>query len=170
VKRRALTIVIVATILLAAQAGAVHLKPTLRHNSHCTTDEHVIFNCTVKAAKIVSLCASKDLSKDKGYLQYRFGLPGKLELEFPKTRTGTQAQFHYTHYFRYQVDLTEINFSIDGNDYQIFDTYNGEEKPVVSEEGVAVTPAGSDKEARFLCRGRAKSDYSSLPDVLASDQ
>ena len=115
----------------------------LQANSLCAKDERIIFSCVTKrAAKIVSLCASKDLTNDRGYLQYRFGLPAKIELEFPKNRQGTQPQFHYSHYFRYQVDLTEINFTIDGYDYQIFDTYNGEEKPKISEQGVNVTVPG----------------------------
>jgi hypothetical protein len=67
--------------LPAAQTGS---KP-LQLNSLCTKDERIIFSCPVKRpAKIVSVCASKDLTSDRGYLQYRFGLPGKIELEFPQ--------------------------------------------------------------------------------------
>ncbi len=116
--------------------------------------------------KIVSLCASADLDKEHGYLQYRFGLPGKVELEFPDSRKGTQQMFQYTHYMRYQVDLTEINFTIDGYQYQIFNTYNGEEKPAISEEGVNVTAPGDARQASFVCRTKAKADYSRLGDVL----
>src|SRR5258706_15993266 len=80
---------------------------SLQPNSLCAKDERIIFSCPVKRpAKIVSLCASKDLTSERGYLQYRFGLPDKVELEFPKDRTGTQQKFQYTHYFRAQVDLT----------------------------------------------------------------
>ncbi len=79
----------------------------------CAKDERVIFSCPVKKpARIVSVCASKDLTSERGYLQYRFGLPGKIELEFPKDRKGTQEKFHYTHYFRAQFDMTSINFTI----------------------------------------------------------
>src|SRR2546430_16398437 len=79
----------------------------------CAKDERIIFSCPVKRpAKIVSICASKNLTSEQGYLQYRFGLPGKVELEFPKDRTGTQTKFQYTHYFRAQFDLTEISFNV----------------------------------------------------------
>ena len=139
--------------------------------SLCAGTEHIVFNCSVKrTAKIVSLCASKDFAKDRGYLQYRFGMPGKIELEFPKTKTNTQQQFHYSHYFRYQVDLTEINFNIDGYEYQIFDNYNGEEKQKVSEEGVNVTPPGKTKETSLLCAAKAQADYSVLQDALTNEQ
>lgn len=145
----------------------------LQRNSLCAKTEHVIFSCRTKAnpkhpaaGKIVSLCASPDLSREHGYLQYRYGLPGKVELEFPGTRTGTQQLFQYSHYMRYQVDLTEINFQIDDYQYQIFDTYNGEEKPAIAEQGVNVTALGKAREVSFVCVGRAKADYGSLPDVL----
>jgi hypothetical protein len=167
----ALLFTAITTSLRPTRSFAIDSKPSLQPNSHCTTDEHIIFNCTVKrSGKIVSLCSSKGLTREKGYLQYRFGLTGKVELEYPKTRIGTQEKFHYTHYFRYQVDLTEINFNIDGYEYQIFDTYNGEEKPTISEEGVSVTAPGKPKQASFACRGKATADYGNLQDVLGNDQ
>src|SRR5262249_11408484 len=91
-----------------AKGGLASLTRTnadeLQPNSLCATSEKIIFSCPVKRpAKIVSLCASKDLTSDRGYLQYRFGLPGKVELEFPKDRTATQQKFQYSHYFRAQV-------------------------------------------------------------------
>jgi hypothetical protein len=137
----------------------------------CSRDERVIFSCPVKKpAKIVSVCASKDLASDRGYLQYRFGLPGKVELEFPKDRKGTQQKFQYTHYFRARVDLTEINFTIDGYQYQVFDTYQGEEKPAISEQGVSVTAPGKPKEVSFVCRTKPKADYTDLQAVLTTGQ
>jgi len=78
--------------------------------------------------------------------------------------------FQYTHYMRFQVDLTEINFTINGYQYQIFDTYNGEEKPAISEEGINVTTPDGNKNATFNCRTKAKADYSMLEDVLKSDE
>jgi len=149
-------------------AGAFAAPPP---STLCTQGERVIFSCPVKKpAKIVSVCASKDLTSDRGYLQYRFGLPGKVELEFPKDRNGTQQKFQYTHYFRARVDLTEINFTIDGYQYQVFDTYQGEEKPAISEQGVSVTAPGKPKEVSFVCRTKPKADYTDLQAVLTTGQ
>ena len=151
------------TALAAGQA--------LQPNSLCARDERIIFSCPVKKpAKIVSLCASKNLSADQGYLQYRFGLPGKVELEFPTERTGTQQKFQYTHYFRAQVDLTEISFSNNGYEYQITDDYNGEEKPAQSTQGIMVTAPGKPKEVSLACRTKPKADYSDLQAVLPNGQ
>jgi hypothetical protein len=178
-----ITIVLLAGCLIANDAGqsqAVRTaagslatgKPNaLQPNTLCAKNERVIFSCPVKRpAKIVSVCASKDLTSEHGYLQYRFGLPGKIELEFPKDRTGTQEKFHYTHYFRAQFDLTEINFTIDGYEYQVFDDYNGEEKPAISSQGVSVTAPGKPKEVSFVCRAKPKADYSDLQAVLPNGQ
>jgi len=138
--------------------------------SLCNADENIIFNCTTKqSGKIISLCASRSLTKDQGYLQYRFGLPGKIELEFPKERQQTQQAFKYSHYFRAQVDQTEISFTSNGYQYSILNDYNGEERPVRLEQGVRVTPPNNGKEVTLTCRGRAKADYSNLGEVLGTE-
>ena len=164
----------------SSESRAAHMAPglfessqpgALQPNSLCAKDERIIFSCPVKRpAKIVSVCASKDLTSDHGYLQYRFGLPGKIELEFPKDRTGTQAKFQYTHYFRAQFDLTELNFTIEGYEYQVFDDYNGEEKPAMISQGVSVTAPGKPKEVSFVCRTKPKADYADLQAVLPNGQ
>jgi len=147
-------------------------QPTgLQPGTLCAKNERVIFSCPVKRpAKIVSLCGSKDLASERGYLQYRFGVPEKIELEFPQSRTGTQQKFQYTHYFRAQVDLTEISFTINGYEYQITDDYNGEEKPAQISQGVSVTAPGKPKDVAFSCRTKPKTDYTDLQAVLPNGQ
>ena len=139
----------------------------LQPGSLCESTEKVVFSCTItKAAKIVSLCSSKQLTKDRGYLQYRFGLPGKIELEFPKEREQTQAAFKYSHYFRAQFDQTEISFTQGGYEYAIFDDYNGEQKPAQRDQGVRITPPNNGKEVTLSCRGKAHAQYGDLADVF----
>jgi hypothetical protein len=143
----------------------------LQPGTLCEVGERIIFSCPIKRpAKIVSLCASKDLTNERGYVQYRFGLPGNVELEYPKERTGTQEKFHYTHYFRAQFDLSEISFTNDGYEYQITDDYNGEEKPSQSIQGVSVTAPGKPKEVSLACRAKPKADYTDLQAVLPTEQ
>jgi hypothetical protein len=171
-------ILIVLTMLVAISLSfsnsnrAASQPGKLQPNTLCAKDERVIFSCALRRpAKIVSVCAAKNLTRETGYLQYRFGLPGKIELEFPKERQGTQEKFEYTHYFRAQFDLTEINFTVDGVNYSVFDDYNGEEKPAVSEQGVAINrPGASDKETRFVCRTKPKADFTDLQAVLETGQ
>lgn len=153
--------------LLTSAAQTSDLQP----NTLCAKGERIIFSCPIKRpAKIVSVCAAKDLANDRGYLQYRFGLPDKVELEFPKERAGSQQKFQYSHYFRAQVDQTEITFSINGYEYQVTDDYNGEEKPAQTIQGVMVTAPGKPKEVSFACRTKPKADYSDLQSVLPNSQ
>lgn len=138
----------------------------LQAGSLCEKDEKVVFSCPItKPAKIVSLCSSKELTKERGYLQYRFGLPGKIELEFPKHREQTQTAFKYSHYFRAQFDLTEISFTQDGHEYALFDDYNGEQKPARHDQGIKITPPNG-KEVTLTCRGKAKAQYGDLAEVF----
>jgi len=143
----------------------------LQANSLCAKDERIIFSCPIKRpAKIVSVCAAKDLASDRGYIQYRFGLPDKVELEFPKERAGSQQKFQYSHYFRAKVDLTEISFTVNGYEYQVTDDYNGEEKRAQIIQGVMVTAPGKPKEVSFACRSKPKADYTDLQAVLPGSQ
>ena len=163
---------ILAIAVLAFSANGKFAQPRKAETKTlCAADERVIFSCVLRQpAKIVSMCASKDLTNEKGYLQYRFGLPEKIELEFPQDRTNTQQQFEYSHYFRARVDMTEINFTVNGVSYSVFDDYNGEEKPAQSVQGVSVTAPGKSKEASFVCRTKPKADYTDLELVLSTDQ
>ena len=148
--------------LVISATSASQLQPA----SLCESTEKIVFNCTVgKASKLVSLCSSKVLTKDQGYLQYRFGLPGKIELEFPKQREQTQSAFKYSHYFRAQFDQTEISFTSDGYEYAIFDDYNGEQKPAQRDQGIRITSPGG-KETTLNCRGKAKAQYADLAEVF----
>jgi hypothetical protein len=148
---------------LATVSNVAQLQP----GSLCERDEKIVFSCTLtKPAKIVSLCSSKELTRDRGYLRYRFGLPGKIELEYPKDGERPQQAFKYSHYFRSQVDQTEISFSLNGYEYAIGDDYNGEEKPVHHTQGITITPPNNGKQVTLNCRGRAKAQYGDLADVF----
>ena len=165
--RRSIAVAGVVLCVVAANATSQVNTVQLQAGSLCEKDETIVFSCPIrKPAKIVSLCSSKELTKERGYLQYRFGLPGKIELEFPKQRQQTQAAFKYSHYFRAQFDLTEISFSQDGHQYAIFDDYNGEEKPARHEQGIKITPPNG-KEVTLTCRGKAKAQYDDLAEAFS---
>jgi hypothetical protein len=80
-------------------AGVIYFvsATAIAADSHCTGQEQVVFSCSV-GKKIVSVCASKDISPTNGYLQYRFGKPNAPELVFPDStksplpRSGIQAR------------------------------------------------------------------------------
>ena len=159
--------VILACLCYSSPQGSSQAASRLAAASLCAKDEKIVFSCSLKRSmKIVSLCSSQKLSKDGGYLQYRFGAPDKIELEFPNNRPDSLKVFKYSHYFRAMVDYTEISFSRNGYTYTVFDEYNGEEKPAVSEQGLTVTTDSSSKEVKYTCLSKAKANYGDLPDVF----
>src|SRR5690349_4637553 len=124
------TCLVVASLCSAPPGNESLVASSLVATSLCAKDEKVIFSCSLKRSmKTVSLCSSSKLTRESGYLQYRFGRPGKVELEFPNNRAGSLKAFKYSHYFRAKVDYTEISFIRNGFTYAVFDDYNGEEKP-----------------------------------------
>ncbi len=69
--------------------------------SLCSINETVYFSCTTHSGKTASLCG-KVFEKDESgrladlqdqYLQYRFGTPKAVELEFPKTKKDSVGSF-----------------------------------------------------------------------------
>ena len=74
-----IALVTAATVIGKAQTTITAAKQT----SHCTATETVIFSCQT-GVKLVSVCASRNLTPATGYLQYRFGTAGQpLELMLP---------------------------------------------------------------------------------------
>lgn len=154
--KRTLLVLALTCISVSALAGAP---------SHCITLEQVIYSCKIKnSQKVVSLCASKDLSAKSGYLQYRFGHLGKVELEFPDERKNSQTQFRYAHYFRFQIDRTEVSFKNAGYEYALYSYYDGEEKPPKSEAGVRVN------KTMLPCGGDVADNLLNLKDVVRCDE
>ncbi|HEX3635693.1 MAG TPA: hypothetical protein VHV99_09430 [Paraburkholderia sp.] len=139
--------------------------------SLCSADETVFFSCAVKnGEKVVSLCGTKGLSRNQGYLQYRFGRSSHIELEYPKAREDTRRAFSYAHYFRALVDLSEISFTIDKYRYSIFDHADSESKPATREAGVRVTASNDDSTTTLVCRGAPTSRLAALANVLPCDK
>ena len=130
----------------------------------CLADEQTLFSCRItNSSNQVALCATAQLD-ETGWLLYRFGVPGKIALEFPEKREGSLQRFGFKHYMRYQTDYTDITFNIGKTRYNVYDYYQGEEKPAYA-RGVRVT-TDMGKEIDLPCRGRVKSDLLKLDGFL----
>lgn len=158
---------VMAGILLVPATGRGANPPS---GSLCGPEERVFFDCAVagkKGPKQVSLCGSKNPADKGGYLQYRFGRAGALELEYPARRGDPRQAFQYSHYARPQVSRTAVGFRQDGTAYWVFDGYEGDAKPAARQQGVEVSPKGqAGKSLTLRCAGAAKSDLGSLETVL----
>jgi hypothetical protein len=113
------------------------------------------------------MCGTKPsaLSAGKGELQYRFGAsPSRIELKFPEhAHTGRDA-FAFAHYFRAQVDRTELTFRHRDTDYTLFDYIENSKRA----SGVSVSTAEG-KESLFRCKGSIRSRVSELESILKCD-
>ena len=130
-----------ACVLLAV-LGAVVSVVQAAPASHCAADEEVVFSCRLqKSAKLVSLCASKNLLAEPktGRLTYRFGKPGAVELLFPQQTVGSPQQFLLFHYFRPGLDTTEVSFANNGFSYALYQHFEAEsDRRSMQESGVRV--------------------------------
>lgn len=132
-------------LILAAQASGVCAAA----DSLCLTGEQAVFSCPV-GRKLVSLCASPDLTPTTGTLHYRFGRKGAVELDYPR-QAGHPRQF---------FSASVLSYSDGGGDYLRFSS--GEFEYVIysalgrgwEKEGVVVTRKG-EQLASLVCRGAA---------------
>lgn len=138
--------------------------------SLCEPDERVFFDCEIagkKGPKRVSVCGSQNPAGKGGYLQYRFGRAGALELEYPPGRGDPGGAFRYSHYARFQVSRTAVGFTREGAAYWVFDDYEGDAPPATRVQGVQVTLRGAkEKSLTLSCVGVATSELGSLETVL----
>lgn len=64
-----------------------------------------------------------------GYIVYRFGRPGKIELVYPTDRTNSWKSFDYAYYFRGGgaandgLDLNYLSFTNHGWKYTVYEEY-----------------------------------------------
>ncbi|MCX6553307.1 MAG: hypothetical protein NTY02_20265 [Acidobacteria bacterium] len=79
------TVALVASVQVLGSPAASKTAPAVtqaqsgsQQTSFCTPLEVVVFACRT-GAKLVSVCASKDASPTRGYLQYRFGKPDSMD-------------------------------------------------------------------------------------------
>lgn len=139
--------------------------------SLCIEDEKTIWSCETTGRKIVSICSSRDLTKERGYVKYRFGRPGRVELEYPRHNQNTQTAFSYFRYTRPLVTYLGLRFKAGGYDYEIYDNSNEEAGGGSSEAGVTVTPTGNTAKAvDHRCRKQVVHHLIELEDVVPNTE
>jgi hypothetical protein len=164
---KSLVLVLVVAFVLIAENAV--LATDLQPGTLCQIDEKVMFSCPVKnGTRLVSLCGSKDLTDKTGYLQYRFGRAGEIDLEFPTRRQNSQKMFRYAHYFRPQVDRFSVSFVIKDYTYTVFKNYEGDIEPKVNEVGVQLTLPGQ-AEREIPCVGMGIGNLHGLKSIVPCD-
>lgn len=136
--------------------------------SLCQLKEQTIWSCTTTKNKIASICASKDVTSEKGYVQYRFGTAGKIELELPQSRTDSQQFFKYSRYTRYKVTMLSLSFTNEDYTYEIHDDNNSEEKIPVRNASIDVS--NNEKSSTISCKQPTFGSLMSLEDIVPKDE
>jgi hypothetical protein len=76
----------------------------------CSAQEDIYFSCPLPAGKIVSVCASGNVNPNSGYVQYRYGVPGKIELLYPQSKVPPKGRFYVVNASEGSVSLNIIKF------------------------------------------------------------
>ena len=95
------TITCMSMLLMSSTCAIVHCQ-TL-----CSGDEQTIWTCEA-GNKTYSVCGSKDLSSNQGYMQYRAGTGDSVQFRFPSLRQHPRGHFEH-HYFASGSSLTFKN-------------------------------------------------------------
>lgn len=117
----------------------ISLKTQAADLGHCALDEMVIFSCSL-GKRSVSVCASKDAGKDRGYVQYRFGQPGKLELVYPEHKEPANKFFSFRNAIVAGGYSNSVTFSKGSFNYTVTSLFSGGESGFVevSKSGKAI--------------------------------
>lgn len=74
--------------MVTAFAGQLPKDGATFADTLCRYNERVIFSCRLKGkgGKTVSVCGSRIITATRGYMQYRYGKPGAVEIILPEQR------------------------------------------------------------------------------------
>lgn len=75
----------------------------------CQPHEEVYFSCPIDG-KVLSVCASGNISPDNGYVQYRFGRIGSIELEYPEKPYPPRKLFSISDISEGSITFTHLKF------------------------------------------------------------
>jgi hypothetical protein len=76
----------------------------------CSDDEDIYFSCPLQGGKTVSICARGNSKPTAGSIQYRYDIPGKIELVYPKTALPPKGKFFVVDASEGSVNLNIIKF------------------------------------------------------------
>ncbi|MFC5474137.1 hypothetical protein [Paraherbaspirillum soli] len=92
--------------------------------SNCDKDEEIFYSCGT-GKKVISFCASPKGSSS-GYLEYRFGLPQKIELRYIVTKQDSSKIFNRAEVLGASNASTVIWFENNGINYALNDPVKGD--------------------------------------------
>ncbi|UVM38697.1 hypothetical protein LOY28_29035 [Pseudomonas sp. B21-017] len=76
----------------------------------CESQEDIYFSCPLPGGEIVSVCAFGNNKPSSGYVQYRYGVPEKLELTYPQSKVPPKGRFYVVNASEGSANLNIIKF------------------------------------------------------------
>jgi len=129
----------------------------------CKQNEEIVFAFQLKNQKWVSVCKEKN----EQYIVYRFGLPGKIELQYPSLLDSTSwRQFNFKGYTRgggkqnAAMNYAFLDFINSNIQYEVYETWNSEENKEYC--GVSITINKKKVDMRGLLKTRKRALLSLL--------
>ena len=142
-----------AVAALLAWPNFAAAAPTL-----CKADELVVFSCPT-GAHTASVCASKNISKDAGAMQYRYGKKDSVDLAYPDAGAKPADTFTSGMMSFSGGGGAWLRFSKGGFVYTVFSAIGkwGPAETAADASGVAIKKDGKEV-AKFPCRAGAAAD------------
>jgi hypothetical protein len=86
------------------------------------------FSCETANGKVLSVCSSPALSRESGWVQYRFGRPGAIELTYPPHTEGGDHPFRMLTLLGGPLVDTQrqahvLDFRVGDVRYQVYETF-----------------------------------------------
>lgn len=95
-------------------------NPAIARSTLCKKSEINYSSCR-SGARLISLCASSDLSGERGYMQFRYGRPGHLEVAYPDTTQHPRFAFYGKQYTFGDGAEYRLTFKVGDLVYVLFD-------------------------------------------------
>jgi len=135
------------------------VKKNSRENCLCKQNEYVIFSFRTPTKKLASVCISKSVQLHSGFIIYRFGTMGKIELTYPDDTLNSFSKFQFSTYLRgggqanAGMDLSHLAFSNNNFSYKLFDDYYSEDAS--RDQGITISNNATGKESTIHASGKA---------------
>jgi hypothetical protein len=80
--------------------------------TNCKGNEDIYFSCPLANGKTVSICAKNNTDPTKGYVQYRYGRPDAIELEYPSGKIAPKGIFYVVNADEGSAHLSSLKFKV----------------------------------------------------------
>lgn len=118
------SLIVLACSLLALPAVAQG-RPERNADNHCFAGvEKVVFHCATSKGKWISVCADGQ-GANPGWMSYRYGAKGKIELQKPDVDAGNLAKWSYESQMLVRGENRSLKFTNEGYTYEVFVTEAG---------------------------------------------